>query len=171
MKLLDSKMYMEDIRYVAECNFSWDKLRDKKILITGACGLIGSFAIDVLMKQNKFCDLNCKIYALGRNRETAKERFADYWDNPRFCFLCHDVNSPLEEHTDEDFDYMIHLECVNDIKVDKTEFAKALQVTFSSDRGKERALATIIRDDEKVEKRALFAEGVLHIHGMLFKYD
>ncbi len=58
MKLLDSKMYMEDIRYVAECNFSWDKLRDKKILITGACGLIGSFAIDVLMKQNKFCDMH-----------------------------------------------------------------------------------------------------------------
>lgn len=69
------------------------------------------------------------------------------------------MNSPIEEHTDEDFDYMIHLECVNDIKVDKTEFAKALEVTLSSDRGKERALATIIRDDEKVEKRALLQRG------------
>ncbi len=109
MKLLDHKMYMEDIKYVVEYNLPWDKLRDKKILITGACGLIGSFAIDVLMEQNKVCDLNCKIYALGRNRETAKERFSNYWDNPYFCFLCHDVNSPLEEHTDEDFDYIIHL--------------------------------------------------------------
>ena len=69
------------------------------------------------------------------------------------------MNSPLEEHTDEDFDYMIHLECVNDIKVDKTEFAKALEVTLSSDRGKERALATIIRDDEKVKKKSAFCRG------------
>ena len=40
-------------------------------------------------------------------------------------------------------------------------------MTLSADRGKERGLATIIRDDEKVEKRALFAEGISHIHALM----
>ena len=70
---------------------------------------IGSFTVDVLMEKNKSRGMNCKIYAMGRNREAARERFAAYWENPLFCFLCHDVNKPLEEKTDEDFDYIIHL--------------------------------------------------------------
>lgn len=109
MKLLDNEMYMEDVRYAAGCSLPWDKLRDAKILITGAGGLIGSFAIDVLMEKNRACGLNCKVYALGRNKDTAKERFSDYRDNSLLAFLCHDVNSPLEEKTDEDFDFIIHL--------------------------------------------------------------
>lgn len=109
MRLLDNKMYIEDVRYAAGLRLPWNSLQGKKLLITGACGLIGSFAIDVLMEKNGSSDLNCKIYALGRNRRAAEERFADYWDNSLFCFLCHDVNSPLEEKTDEDFDCIIHL--------------------------------------------------------------
>ena len=109
MRLLESEMYMEDVRYVAECSLPWDKLQDKKLLITGACGMIGSFAIDVLMKKNQSSGLHCKIYALGRNSDAASVRFARYWDDPQFVFICHDVNFPLEEKTQEDFDYIIHL--------------------------------------------------------------
>lgn len=58
-------------------------------------------------------------------------------------------------------------ECVNEQKNDKTEFAKALQVTLSLDRGKERGLATIIREDGTVEKKALFVEGIPHIHALM----
>lgn len=38
-------------------------------------------------------------------------------------------------------------------------FANAKQITVSMDRGKENALYTIIRRDEKVEKKAVYAEG------------
>lgn len=40
------------------------------------------------------------------------------------------------------------------------DFANVLQVTISMDRGPENALLTIIRRDEKVEKRAVYDEGV-----------
>lgn len=73
----------------------------------------------------------------------------------------------VENKTLHEFANAYLFECVNNIKVDKDEFAKALQVTLSADRGKERGLATIIRDDEKVEKRALFAEGISHIHALM----
>lgn len=109
MKLLESEIYMEDVRYAADLGLPWERLQNKKILISGACGLIGSFAIDVLMEKNNFFGMNCRIYALGRNKQAAKGRFANYWNNPLFCFLCHDVNYPLEEKTDEKFDYIVHL--------------------------------------------------------------
>lgn len=109
MRLSGNKMYMEDVRYVSRLGLPWDKLQDAKILITGAGGLIGSFAIDVLMERNQSFGMNCRVYALGRNRETAEKRFLEYWKSPLFAFLDHDINSPLDEKTTEDFDYIIHL--------------------------------------------------------------
>lgn len=125
---------MEDVRYAAECSLPWHKMQDKKILITGARGLIGSFAVDVLMEKNKDLGLNCKVYALGRNRETAKERFAKYWDNPSFCFLCHDVNDSLEDKTDESFDYIIHLaSCTHPIAYARNPVATIVSNVFGTD--------------------------------------
>lgn len=109
MDFLHNQMYREDVRYAAAYDLPWDRLRDKKLLISGACGLIGSFAVDVLMERNHAYGMHCRIYAMGRNREAARERFGKYWDHPFFCFLCHDVNNPLAEKTSEDFDYIIHL--------------------------------------------------------------
>lgn len=134
MKLLENRMYTEDVRYVTERNLPWDKLQDKKLLITGACGLIGSFVIDVLMEKNRRCNMNCKVYALGRNREAARERFAHYWDNALFCFLCHDVNNPLEEKTGEDFDYIIHLaSCTHPMAYAKYPIATIAANVFGTD--------------------------------------
>ena len=73
----------------------------------------------------------------------------------------------VENKTLHEFANAYLFECINELNADKAEFAKALQVTLSADRGKERGLATIIRDDEKVEKRALFAEGISHIHALM----
>lgn len=134
MGFLDNKIYIEDIEYAAEYSLPWDKLQDKKVLITGACGLIGSFAVDVFMEKNKSCGINCKISALGRNREAAKERFAQYWDDPLFNFLCHDVNKPLEETTDEDFDYLIHLaSCTHPVAYAQNPVATIAANVFGTD--------------------------------------
>lgn len=134
MKLLDNEMYIEDVRYVAEFSLPWDKLQNKKLLITGACGLIGSFAIDVLMEKNASCNMNCMIYALGRNKQMAKKRFVNYWTNPLFCFLCHDVNNPLEEKTDEDFDYIIHLaSCTHPMAYAQSPIATIATNVFGTD--------------------------------------
>lgn len=109
MTLFENEMYMEDVRYAADLGLPWERLQDKKILISGACGLIGSFAVDVLMEKNRSLGMHCGICALGRDEQAAKVRFAGYWDSSLFCFLRHDVNDPLEEKTEEEFDYIVHL--------------------------------------------------------------
>ena len=106
--LLLSK-YIEDIRYVADLPIPWERLKDQKVLITGATGLIGSFLIDVLMYKNQNDSLNCKVIAVGRNLERGKARFQYYLNNSSFSFVAQDINQPFSECVDLKADYYIHL--------------------------------------------------------------
>lgn len=105
--LLDNSLYMEDINYAAGLELPWDKLKNSRVLITGAGGLIGSFLIDVLMWRNRNAGMNCKIYAMGRNKSSAQERFVQYLGSPLFTFIVHDITYKLE--MEENFDYILHL--------------------------------------------------------------
>lgn len=105
--LIDNPLYAEDIRYVAGLKLPWEKLKNAKVLITGAGGLIGSFLTDVLMWQNQNAGMNCSICAMGRNAPSAQARFAPYLASPLFAFAAHDITKPLE--MEESFDYILHL--------------------------------------------------------------
>ncbi len=74
---------------------------ETNILVAGATGLIGSCLVDMLMRHSQ-----CSVYAMGRNREHAATRFADYLGNPRFHFLEHDVCRPLT--CGDTFHYIVH---------------------------------------------------------------
>ena len=75
--------------------------QEGNILITGATGLIGSCLVDLLMRHSF-----CHIYAMGRNSQRAEQRFANYWQQPRFHFIRHDICQSLE--CTENFHYIIH---------------------------------------------------------------
>lgn len=70
----------------------FEKLNGKNILITGACGLIGSAIIDFLIENN----VECNIYAMTRNRNKAQKCFAKYLDNPLLNIVEGDVNAPIK---------------------------------------------------------------------------
>lgn len=108
MQVYESKLYQEDIKYIASLNIPWEKLNNKIVLISGASGLIGSCFIDTIMEKNKL-GLNCKIYALGRNREKAKKRFGYCWNNTLFEFITYDINQELSDDNIGNIDYMLHL--------------------------------------------------------------
>lgn len=107
MNLLSNEKYIDDLRYTSSLDLPWDKLNDSAILISGASGMIGSFLIDVLMYKNKKDNLNCHIYALGRNIGRAKERFSAYWNNQYFDFISGDINKGLTLNLDQ-IDYVFH---------------------------------------------------------------
>lgn len=108
MTLYDNSLYIEDISYVAGLPIDWSKLKDKKVLISGATGLIGSFLVDVLQKKN-IEGLNCTIYALGRDEKRAQNRFGLYIDDSRLIFVPYDVRLPFIREDLDSIDYVLHL--------------------------------------------------------------
>lgn len=82
-----------------------DKMKNKSIFITGACGMIASCLIDYIMVMNEK-GANIQIYALGRNVDKAQKRFSSYFDHPLFQFIQQDINNEIT--LNENVDYIIH---------------------------------------------------------------
>lgn len=108
MNLYESALYRNDLDYVAALNLPWDKLQWKRVLISGATGLVGSFLIDVLMRKNEE-GLNCKVYALSRDVQRASARFSKWIQEPYFQAISYDINHPFERSNLGVIDYVAHL--------------------------------------------------------------
>lgn len=108
MKLIENIKYFDDIKYISELPLPWDKLQNKSVLISGASGMIGSCLIDVIMQKNKE-GMNCKIYAIGRNKDKIIDRFSYCAGSNYFKILQHDINQPLLQDDIGDVDFVIHL--------------------------------------------------------------
>ncbi len=98
--------YLEDVRSTANLKMAWEKLENCTLLLSGASGLIGSFLVDVIMYRNRNMGMQCRIIALGRNEEQAKQRFFAYWNREDFKFISCDINQELQ--LQEHCDYVIH---------------------------------------------------------------
>ena len=92
MRLLENELYQNDLRSVTALELPWEELDGRRIMISGATGMIGSTLIDVLMKRNRENGADVYVTALGRNEEKAKERFAEYWEDAHFRFVKCDIN-------------------------------------------------------------------------------
>ena len=84
----------------------WEKLQNKKILITGASGMIGSTLIRMLVEYTKREKANIYITGISRNMSTAKKQLQDIMDVPEFMYISADINIPLQDIGI--FDYIIH---------------------------------------------------------------
>ncbi|MDR0321282.1 MAG: NAD-dependent epimerase/dehydratase family protein [Treponema sp.] len=98
--------YKKDIHLIASGNIDWNKLKNKKILVTGATGLIGTFLVDLLMYRNINYNDGIIIYAMGRNKEKAFTRFNEYFDSDCFFFIEHDIQKEI--NLNAPIDYIIH---------------------------------------------------------------
>ena len=84
-------------------------LSGKKILITGATGLIGSALVDALVLLNRRENANIGIYAAGRSESGMRARFGAAMDEAFFHFVPYDACKPVSF----DFlaDYVVHAAC------------------------------------------------------------
>jgi nucleoside-diphosphate-sugar epimerase len=88
--------YQADIDYVLSMK-GIEALKGKRVLITGATGLIGVHLTDVLMRLGQV-----KVIAVGRNKEKARGRLGEYFEHPDFIFLKQDVLDPFPEELSAD---------------------------------------------------------------------
>ncbi len=103
---MKDEILIQDIEKICAYDLPWNELKNKSVLITGATGFIGSFIVHLLMYRNSHFEENVKIYALGRNVDTAKKRFIDYWNNEEFIFITCDLCEPFMFHGN--IDYIFH---------------------------------------------------------------
>lgn len=103
---LGIKAYREDLENALRETVNIRKLYNKSILITGATGLIGSFAADLLLYANRTKNAEIEIYLLARDLRKLKERFVSSLDEERLHFVIQDVVEPLSLNTA--VDYIIH---------------------------------------------------------------
>ncbi len=92
--------YVSDLKRIKKAVPNIEKIENKKILVTGANGLICSAVVDFLL------ELNVHVYAASRNEEKIIARFQNRTTYPNFHFIQYNVLEFLE--TDEKFDYIIH---------------------------------------------------------------
>ena len=89
---------LEDIQNVAELAYSWDKLNNKTILISGGTGFIGSFLTEVIRYRVRKYNSNTKVISLSRRGGVS--------DATLECVKA-DVTEPI--HYDGKVDYVLHL--------------------------------------------------------------
>lgn len=107
MDLFECLEYIEDLQTVIGQKIDWDRFHEKSVMISGSTGMIGRFLIDVLMQLNRERDLNCSIFALGRNAAKAQKRFERHWNDPLFhfceCDITREILCPAEK-----IDFVLH---------------------------------------------------------------
>ena len=54
-------IYVDDLEYIAQLKLPWNQLKDTRILITGASGMIGTFLVDALLYKSNKENLNIAI--------------------------------------------------------------------------------------------------------------
>ena len=93
-----SDLFLQEFQHISDIlDLSTNALKKKKILITGANGLIGSYLTLYLQS------IGAEVYALSRSMEKLHKCFGSI---SGIHFIEQDLNIPF--HTDIEFDYIIH---------------------------------------------------------------
>lgn len=107
MSYYDHELYQNDLELSLNCNVPYEKLYGKKILITGAAGMIGTYMIDLLMKCNALFHQRIFVYALSRDRAKLEKKFSHFKGNRYLQFVEQDVSREFEIE-DKEIDFIIH---------------------------------------------------------------
>lgn len=109
MSILNSKTYINDLRYTITRTDIFDCFKDKSIFITGGTGLIGSGVVDLLLMANSMRNLNIRILLAARNVGKAKSRFLDFPDSnvlSNISYIQYDATK--KNNLDFKANYIIH---------------------------------------------------------------
>lgn len=101
-----NKILREDIEDILASNLPFELLKNKKIMITGATGFIGSLLAKTLLTCNIKFNLNLTVLATVRNVDKAKIIFKDF-DNKNLKFIKWDILEDKLEYKDK-IDFIIH---------------------------------------------------------------
>ena len=98
-----NQVLKEDLEQIIEEKISWEKLKNKTVLITGASGMVGSYMLYVLLMLNDKYHYGIKVLAMLRNEKKLPEEVRERDD---VAIICHDVTKVFQY--DGEIHYIIH---------------------------------------------------------------
>lgn len=102
----EDAVLQEDLENLANCFGDAAPLRDARILITGATGLVGSMLTKALCCINRRGNCNLTIYALVRSQEKARAVFGKLLERGEIVLVHGDVTQPIQ--IADTVDYLFH---------------------------------------------------------------
>lgn len=103
-KLVKKSVY-SDACEIANASLSWEKLKGKNILITGAGGFIGYYMVLGLLTRNDLFGDCIKVQALVRNEQRAKAKYGELLNRDDISLCVQDVS---DEITAQKADFVVH---------------------------------------------------------------
>lgn len=104
--MISDKEYLNIVDDVFKVVDDFSLLKNKKILIIGATGTIGSFLVDTLMRRNQLYNENITVYVGSRTLESIEKRFEEYLDIDLFVPYPFDITQNI--NIDVDLDYIVN---------------------------------------------------------------
>lgn len=104
MRYLDSNAYRKDIITAIEHTKKFESFFNKKVLVLGATGLIGSFITDCFLYADEKMDAKTTVYAVSRSKKQLRDRFGTGYEN--YLNLMEADVTAMD--IKEPFDYIIH---------------------------------------------------------------
>ncbi len=101
--MIYSDSYWDDVGLVSRHIPHIEKLNNKRVLVTGATGMICSSVIEILAYRNRKCGAGIQMVLAGRDKERVRKRFGDIAE---YEYVFYDTNK--EAALDMEVDYIIH---------------------------------------------------------------
>ncbi len=106
MSSLSTPVVDRDVDEIIGRDLPWEKLRGTTVLVTGASGMLPSYAVYSLLALNDRLDAGMRVLALVRHEAKARRLLAGILERPDVELVVQDVSTPLELHGP--LDYVIH---------------------------------------------------------------
>lgn len=96
----------EDLEEILRKGLNWEKLKGKKVFISGASGFLPAYLVYIFLALNDRLGFGISVVGLVRNGDKGRKRFENYLHRSDFSLVVQDVSEPIL-YT-ENVDFVIH---------------------------------------------------------------
>ncbi|SEM54915.1 Nucleoside-diphosphate-sugar epimerase [Syntrophus gentianae] len=105
----NSEQVRVDIEEILKADLPWKSLSGKRVLVTGASGMLAAYVVETLLLLTEYFDcVPPVVTALVRNRDKAEKRFSRYLNSPNFKISSEDICRSLEAEDYPGIGVIIH---------------------------------------------------------------